>query len=172
MTRGIGSGATRIEREREKFRPRAGRKGPVANGQYTADVPTIFTRIIDGELPGHFVWSDDECVVFLSINPVTPGHALVVPRAEIDHWLDLDPELLAHLTVVARTIGLAQMRAFDAPRVGLVIAGLEVPHCHLHVIPMWSEADLHLSNSARSVDPEELAANAEKLQTALTELGY
>ena len=135
-------------------------------------MPTIFTRIIDGELPGQFVWSDDRCVVFLSINPVTPGHALVVPRAEIDHWLDLDPELVAHLTVVARTIGLAQMRAFDAPRVGLVIAGLEVPHCHLHVIPMQSEADLHLSNSARSVDPEELAANAEKVRTALTELGY
>jgi diadenosine tetraphosphate (Ap4A) HIT family hydrolase len=134
-------------------------------------VPTIFTRIIDGELPGQFVWSDDACVGFLSINPVTSGHALVVPRAEIDHWLDLDAELVAHLTVVAHTIGLAQMRAFDAPRVGLVIAGLEVPHCHVHVIPMWSEADLHLSNSARSVDPEELAANAEKLRTALTELG-
>ena len=66
-------------------------------------VPTIFTRIIDGELPGQFVWSDDRCVVFLSINPVTPGHALVVPRAEIDHWLDLDPELAAHLMVVAHT---------------------------------------------------------------------
>jgi histidine triad (HIT) family protein len=135
-------------------------------------MPTIFTRIIDGELPGQFVWNDDQSVVFLSINPITPGHALVVPRAEIDHWLDLDPELSAHLMVVARTIGLAQMRAFDAPRVGLVIAGLEVPHCHLHVIPMRTEADLHLSNSARSVDPEELAANADRIRAALTELGY
>ena len=135
-------------------------------------MPTIFTRIIDGELPGQFVWSDDESVAFLSINPVSPGHTLVVPRAEIDPWLDLDPELAAHLMVLSRKIGLAQMRAFDAPRVGLVIAGLEVPHCHLHVMPMRSESDLHLANGASNVDPEELAANAEKLRIAITELGY
>jgi histidine triad (HIT) family protein len=134
-------------------------------------MPTVFTRIIDGELPGEFVWTDDRCVVMLSINPITSGHALVVPRVEIDHWLDVEPELLAHLMVVSRTVGLAQMRAFDAPRVGLEIAGYEVPHCHLHVLPIWSEADLHLSNSARSVDPAELAANAERIRVALTEIG-
>jgi histidine triad (HIT) family protein len=134
-------------------------------------VPTLFTRIIDGELPAEFVWTDDRCVAFLSINPITSGHALVVPRVEIDHWLDVEPELLAHVMVVARTVGLAQMRAFDAPRIGLEVAGYEVPHCHLHVLPIWSEADLHLSNSARSVDPEELAANAERIRVALTEIG-
>jgi histidine triad (HIT) family protein len=134
-------------------------------------VPTIFTRIIDGEIPGHFVWEDDRCVAFLSINPITAGHALVVPRAEVDHWVDLDPDLAAHLMRVARNVGLAQQRAFDAPRIGLEIAGFEVPHCHLHVLPIWGEEDLHLSRSARSVEPTELAANATYLRNALGELG-
>jgi diadenosine tetraphosphate (Ap4A) HIT family hydrolase len=134
-------------------------------------VPTIFTRIIAGEIPGHIVWDDDECVAFLSINPITPGHALVVPRVEIDHWIDLAPALAAHLMVVARNVGLAQKRAFDAPRVGLEIAGFEVPHCHLHVLPIWGEDDLHLSRSARSVENEELVANATYLRNALADLG-
>lgn len=151
-------------------------KGPAKSSQrgcgYDPRMPTVFTRIIDGEIPGHFVWTDDRCVAFLSINPITPGHALVVPRDEIDHWLDLDPELSAHLMVVAQSIGLAQQRAFAAPRIGLEIAGFEVPHCHLHVLPIWSEADLHLSRSARSVAQETLAENAERIRSALVELGF
>lgn len=134
-------------------------------------MPTVFTRIIEGELPGHFVWTDNRCVAFLSINPITPGHALVVPRAEIDHWLDLDPDLLAHLMVAARAVGAAQQRAFRPPRIGMEIAGFEVPHCHLHVLPIWNESDLHLSNSAPHVDPAELTANAERIRRALAELG-
>ncbi|MFA5882373.1 MAG: HIT family protein [Acidimicrobiia bacterium] len=134
-------------------------------------MPTIFTRIIDGEIPGHFVWTDDRCVAFLSINPITPGHVIVVPRAEIDHWLDLDPDLAAHLMVVARAVGLAQQRAFSASRVGLEIAGFEVPHCHLHVLPIQGEEDLHLSRSARSVENDELVANATNIRNALGELG-
>lgn len=138
---------------------------------YDPPVPSIFTRIIDGELPGHFVWTDEHCVAFLSINPVTDGHALVVPRAEIDHWIDLPPELAAHLTEVARIVGAAQQRAFAPPRIGLEIAGFEVPHCHLHVLPIWGEDDLHLSRSARSVDPDRLAANAEAIRAALSASG-
>ncbi|GMU77434.1 MAG: hypothetical HIT-like protein [Acidimicrobiia bacterium] len=134
-------------------------------------MPTIFTRIIDGELPGHLVWTDEHCAAFLSINPITVGHTLVVPRAEVDHWLDLDADLVAHLMVVARAIGLAQQRAFDAPRVGLEIAGFEVAHCHLHVLPIWGEEDLHLSRSAREVEPETLAAAALQVRNALHELG-
>ena len=75
-------------------------------------VPTVFTRIIDGDLPGTFVWRDPECVAFLSINPIQPGHALVVPRAEVDHWLDLEPELARHLMTVSHTIGKGVERAF------------------------------------------------------------
>jgi histidine triad (HIT) family protein len=130
-------------------------------------VPSIFTRIIDGELPGTFVWRDPECVAFLSINPVRPGHALVVPREEVDHWIDLDPTLAAHLTVVAQTIGRAQQAVYAPMKVGLLVAGLEVPHTHLHVIPMHSgEGDLHLDR-ATTAAPEELAAEAEKLRAAL-----
>ena len=132
---------------------------------------TLFTRIIDGELPGCFVWRDDQCVSFLSINPVRPGHALVVPRAEIDHWIDLDEVALAHLTQVAQTIGEAQQRAFDPARIGLLVAGMEVPHAHLHLIPIRGEADLHLSNAAVSVAGDELERNAKAIRAALRELG-
>lgn len=128
---------------------------------------TLFTRIIDGELPGTFVWRDDRCVSFLSINPVQRGHALVVPIAEVDHWIDLEPDLARHLVTVAQTIAQAQQRAFQPTRVGLLIAGLEVPHTHVHLIPMGSEADLHLSNATRSVEPAELEATAAELRAAL-----
>ena len=134
-------------------------------------MPTIFTKIIEGDIPGHFVWQDDRCVAFLSINPITMGHALVVPRAEVDHWLDLEPDLAAHLMVVARAIGLAQHHAFRPPRIGMEIAGFEVPHCHLHVLPIWGEDDLHLSRSARSVEPETLVAAGLAIRAALDELG-
>ncbi len=128
---------------------------------------TLFTRIIDGEIPGHFVWQDDRCVAFLSINPITTGHALVVPREEVDHWVDLEPDLAAHLMVVGRAVGLAQQRAFRAPRIGMLIAGFEVAHCHLHVLPIWGEEDLHLSRSARSVEAETLVAAALQIRSAL-----
>lgn len=134
-------------------------------------VPTVFTRIIEGEIPGTFVWHDDECVGFLSINPVNPGHTLVVPRAEVDHWLDLEPALAAHLMTVAQTVGRAVQHAFSPLRVGLLIAGLEVPHTHLHVMPIHAgEADLHLDR-ASTATPDELAASAEELRAALRDAG-
>jgi histidine triad (HIT) family protein len=134
-------------------------------------VATLFTRIIDGELPGTFVWRDEHCVSFLSINPVRPGHALVVPRAEVDHWIDLPPDLARHLMTVAQTIARGQQQAFRPSRVGLLIAGMEVPHTHLHLIPIGSEADLHLSNAAASVSPEDLETNAATLRAALRAAG-
>jgi histidine triad (HIT) family protein len=128
---------------------------------------TIFTRIIEGELPGRFVWRDDQCVAFLSINPLRPGHTLVVPIAEIDQWTDLPPELAGHLMAVAHTIGQAQMRAFDPVRVGLIIAGLEVPHCHLHLIPIRGMADLDFANAELEPDPAALDDAAARLIAAL-----
>jgi histidine triad (HIT) family protein len=134
-------------------------------------MPTLFTRIIDGELPGTFVWRDPDAVAFLSINPVQPGHALVVPRAEIDHWIDLEPSLAQHLTLVAQTIGRAQDRVYQPLKVGLLVAGLEVPHVHLHVIPIvHGEADLHLDRST-AASPDQLGAEAEKIRAALRDLG-
>ena len=134
-------------------------------------MPTIFTRIIDGELPGRFVWRDDICVAFLSINPLRAGHTLVVTRAEIDHWLDLDPATNAHLMGVAQEIGRAQQRAFQPERVGLMIAGLEVPHVHLHLVPIDGVHDLDFANAATDPDPVALDSSADALRAALRELG-
>ena len=132
---------------------------------------SIFSRIIDGDLPGRFVYRDEICVAFLTIAPICEGHTLVVPRAEIDHWIDLDAATVAHLSTVAREIGLAQRTAFGAERVSLIIAGLEVPHTHLHVLPIKSEADIDFGRADSSVAPEQLDRVAEALRTALGPLG-
>ena len=94
---------------------------------------TLFTKIINGEIPGTFVHQDDTCVALLDVAPMTEGHVMVVPRDEISHWIDADAELLAHLTAVAKRIGEAQKAAFDCERIGLLIVGYEVPHLHIHV---------------------------------------
>ncbi len=132
---------------------------------------SIFSRIIDGELPGRFVYRDELCVAFLTIAPICEGHTLVVPRAEVDHWIDLDADTVAHLTTVAREIGIAQRTAFGAERVSLIIAGLEVPHTHLHVLPIRSEADIDFGRADSSVAPEELDRVAGALRLALGPLG-
>jgi histidine triad (HIT) family protein len=132
---------------------------------------TIFTRIIDGELPATFVWRDDVCVAFLSIAPLRPGHTLVVPRAEVDHWIDLPEETNAHLIGVAQAIGAAQMDAFSPARIGLIIAGLEVPHTHLHMVPIDAERDLSFANADPAATPDALAAAATRLRAALTARG-
>jgi histidine triad (HIT) family protein len=133
-------------------------------------MPTIFTRIIEGELPGTFVWRDDVCVAFLSIAPLKGGHTLVVPRAEVDHWIDLDPDVNAHLMRVAQQIATAQQQAFSPARVGLMIAGLEVPHVHLHVVPIDGMHDLDFDNASETT-PEDLEATAATLRTALRDAG-
>jgi histidine triad (HIT) family protein len=132
---------------------------------------TIFSRIIDGEIPGTFVWRDDECVAFLSINPLRPGHTLVVPRAEIDHWVDCPPDLRDHLMEVSQTIGKAIAVAFPSERVGLMIAGLEVPHLHLHLVPINGVRDLDFANAALSVERSALDVVAFAIREALTAQG-
>src|SRR3954451_7780380 len=134
-------------------------------------MPTIFSRIIAGELPGTFVWRDDVCVAFLSIAPLRPGHTLVVPRAEVDHWIDLPADTNAHLIGVSREIGAAQMDAFSPARIGLIIAGLEVPHTHLHLVPIDAERDLSFANADSSATPEDLADAGTRLRAALTARG-
>lgn len=128
---------------------------------------TLFTKIIKGDLPGRFVYRDDMCVAFLTIAPICPGHTLVVPRLEVDHWIDLPDELAGHLAIVARKIGAAQMAAFEAERISLIIAGLEVPHTHLHVLPITSEADIDFRKANTAVDPAELDKAANALRAAL-----
>lgn len=128
---------------------------------------TIFTKIIEGELPGRFVWRDASCVAFLSINPLKPGHTLVVPIAEVDHWVDLDPDLMAHLTEVSHRVAAAQQRIWSPTKVGLMIAGLEVPHVHLHVVPIWGVNDLDFANADPDPDPVAMDDAAAKLSAAL-----
>ena len=135
-------------------------------------MPTLFTRIIDGEIPGRFVWRDDRAVVFLTIAPITPGHVLVVPIDEVDHWVDLPAELAAHLMEVARQVGRAQMAAFSPRRIGMLIAGLEVPHCHLHLVPIDTEADLSFARADHSPDPAALDDAAARLRAALRDQGH
>ena len=131
-------------------------------------MPSIFTRIINGELPGHFVWRDDLCIAIMTIAPLKPGHVLVIPREEIDHWLDLPQALLTHLHQTAQTISKALQTVYQPKKVGLMIAGLEVPHVHLHLVPIDQVHDLDFKN-ATETDATQLAAEANKIQAALAE---
>lgn len=132
---------------------------------------SVFSRIIEGELPGEFVWRDDRCVAFLSIGPVAEGHTLVVPREEVTHWLDLDTELWHHLGDVAQRVGRAVQQASGAPRIGLMIEGFEVPHVHLHVVPLDGPRAMEARNIRDDVPAEELAASGAAIREALEDLG-
>ena len=132
---------------------------------------TVFTKIIEGEIPGTFVWRDELCVAFMSINPLAPGHVLVVPIEEVDHWVDASRELATHLMDVAHTIGLAQDQAFDCERIGLIVAGYEVPHTHVHVIPTTDMSQFSFSNAARTIDPELLEQWASAIREELRSAG-
>lgn len=126
---------------------------------------SVFTMIIEGDLPGTFVWKDEQCVAFMSINPISFGHTLVVPRDEIDHWIDVPSILQRHLFDVAGKIAVAQKQAFNSRRVGMVIAGFEVPHTHIHLIPMNTMADMDFSLAANSVDPKDLDSAARQIKS-------
>ena len=128
-------------------------------------MPTIFTRIIDGKIPGRFVYSDDVCVAFMDVRPLAPGHVLVVPRAEVDQWTDLETDTVAHLMTVAHRVGQAQRDVLSPARIGLMIAGFEVPHVHVHVVPMNDMADLDF----RQADPAPDQVEVERIHAALCE---
>jgi histidine triad (HIT) family protein len=127
---------------------------------------------MDGEIPGRFVWSDEICIAMLDIRPLHPGHVLVIPRQEVDHWVDLEPESAAHLMTVAHHIGNAQKAVVGARRVGLMIAGFEVPHTHVHVVPIDSMADLDFRNADTSAKADELDSMADALSSALLAAGH
>jgi histidine triad (HIT) family protein len=128
---------------------------------------TIFTKIINGDIPGTFVHKDEACVAFMSINPMADGHLLVVPRDEVDHWVDLSPYLSAHLFEVSHRLSRALQKAFPCERVGLIIAGYEVPHCHIHLIPTDNMGQLSFANAASSVDRAVLESHAQRIIDAL-----
>ena len=134
-------------------------------------MPSIFGRIIAGEIAGRFVWKDDRAVAFLTVEPMNPGHALVVPRDEVDHWIDLDPDLAAHLFLVAQQIGRAQQLEWQPRRIGIMIVGDEVPHAHLHVVPINHAAELSFAHVDRNPAPDALDDAAARIRARLRELG-
>ena len=137
-----------------------------------SDAPSVFTLIIQGQIPGRFVWRDDDVVAFLTIGPIRPGHTLVVPVAQIDRWTEVPPDLWARIGELQQVVGRALMDAFSPVRVGSIIAGLEVPHCHVHLIPIDSESDLSFANVDPDPSPEALDDAAERIRAALRAAGH
>ncbi|MFI5054994.1 MAG: HIT family protein [Actinomycetota bacterium] len=128
---------------------------------------TIFTRIIDGDEPARFVWRDERCVGFLAATPVQPGHTLVVPIDEIGDWLRLDEATSAHLMMVAQRLGRAMEMAFAPKRVGLMIAGFDVPHVHLHVVPLETPYDFDYDRQVMDPNPLDLDTAQARILGAL-----
>lgn len=133
---------------------------------------SIFTKIIAGEIPGRFIWNDEICIAMIDIRPLHRGHCLVIPKAEVDQWTDLDESIASHLMSVAHYIGRAQRSAIECARVGLMIAGFEVPHTHVHVVPMQTMAQLNFANADVSPRADSLDETAELLRSALRSAGH
>ena len=133
---------------------------------------SIFTRILNGELPGRFLWSDRDAVALLDVRPLHTGHALVIPRLEVDHWTDLDTRLASHLMTVAHHLAAAQRAVVPCQRIGLLIAGFEVPHTHVHVIPVDGMGDFDFSRADTHPDPAQLDEVAARLRDELRRQGH
>ena len=131
---------------------------------------TVFSKIINGEIPGRFVYEDDDIVAFLTIAPITQGHTLVVPRAEIDQWQDIDAQEFNRVMAVSQLIGKAVCKAFDVERAGVIIAGLEVPHLHVHVFPARDLSDFGFANVDHNPSAESLDEAQAEIKAALREL--
>ena len=130
---------------------------------------TVFTKIINGEIPGRFVYKDEDVAAFLTIEPIAYGHTLVVPVKEVDKWTDLEPELWAKMNAVAQRIGNAIVSEFDCERAGYLIAGFEVPHAHIHVFPANEMSGYNLASVMRAdeTDSAKMDAAAETLRNAI-----
>jgi histidine triad (HIT) family protein len=128
---------------------------------------TLFTSIIEGGIPGRFVWRDDLCVAFLTIQPLQPGHTLVVPRKEVDHWIELEPELLVHLTLTAQSIGKAIQAIWNPQKVAMYLVGVEVPHVHIHVSPIWKMKDIRFDLADPNPSVESMDEAAGKIRHEL-----
>ncbi|MBU5654710.1 MULTISPECIES: HIT family protein [Corynebacterium] len=130
---------------------------------------SVFTKIIEGELPARFVYRDEKCVAFLSIEPLRYGHTLVVPVEEVDKWTDLDSQTWAHLNEIALEIGGAIKTAFDTPRTGYIIAGFDVPHTHIHLFPTEKMEDYDFAKAfaADATDPAAMDEAAARIRQHL-----
>jgi histidine triad (HIT) family protein len=123
---------------------------------------TLFTRIVKGEIPCHKILEDEKYLAFLDIRPINPGHTLVIPKVEVDYIFDLDDAMLGGMIVFAKKAAAMIRRAVDCKRIGIMVAGLEVPHAHIHLVPIHAIRDLNFAN-AREATPQELAQTAQKI---------
>lgn len=125
---------------------------------------TIFSRIIAGEIPSYKIAENDDFFAFLDINPMAKGHTLVVPKQETDYIFDLDDELLSKMTLFAKQTAKAIEKAIPCKRIGIMVVGLEVPHAHIHLIPIQKEGDMSLANPRVKLSDEEFKEIAEKIR--------
>lgn len=127
---------------------------------------TIFSRIVAGEIPCHKVAEDEEFFAFLDINPVAKGHTLVIPKQETDYLFDLEDALLGRMMVFAKRVARAQEAAIPCKRIGMAVMGLEVPHAHIHLIPITKESDMYFGGDKMTITQEELAEVAALIRKA------
>lgn len=127
---------------------------------------TIFSKIINGEIPCHKIAEDDRFLAFLDITPVAYGHTLVIPKKEVDYFFDLDEELLSEINLFAKNVAGKLKRSVPCRRIGVAVIGLEVPHAHMHLVPMNTMGDINFSGTRLQMHQTELAALAEKIRMA------
>ena len=125
---------------------------------------SIFSRIVAGEIPCYKVAEDENYFAFLDISPMVKGHTLVIPKREVDYIFDLEDEELAGLNLFAKKVAVALKKAFPCQRIGMAVLGMEVPHTHIHLIPLQKESDMLFSNPKLSFTPEEMADIAEAIR--------
>lgn len=128
---------------------------------------TIFTKIVKGEIPSFKIYEDDQFYAFLDINPLAKGHTLLIPKKEVDYLFDIEDALLSEMIVVAKKIAQAIEKAIACNRVGLMVIGLEVPHAHIHLIPIHQEGDMNLSNDRVDLSEDQFEGIAKKISSFL-----
>lgn len=128
-------------------------------------MPSIFTRIVNREIPAHIVAEDKDFLAFLDINPLAKGHVLVIPKQEVDYIFDLGDDTLSGLHLFSKKVARAIEKSVTCLRVGVAIVGLEVPHAHIHLIPLNSMADINFSNPKLKLSPEELESICKQINT-------
>ena len=163
--------AFRLKQQKQSPKTKPKNKRKTINYSKLKTMSTIFTKIIEGEIPANFAYADQTCVVIATIAPVTSGHMLVIPRTETPSYSECDDQTLAHISKVAKIIAKAQEKTFPIQRSGIVVAGFEVPHLHIHVIPLKNEKQLNLG-LAKTQDIALIQEATQKLRKTLVEMGY
>lgn len=124
---------------------------------------TIFTKIINGDIPCYKIAEDEDCLAFLDINPLTKGHVLVVPKKEVDYIFNLDDVTYSKLMIFAKKVAIALEKSIECERIGVTVIGLEVPHTHVHLIPIKSITDMNFSKPKLNLPPDEMESMAKMI---------